>query len=169
MMELILHIWRATAPVGRLVHVLGLGERAAETHFSCPRAGPPTQPDQKARLRQPKPGTAICHSSGVTEEKGIKPPCDSSFEVRSADIGLYLADTAWPPRAQEWWIHLLWEGSMKDQFLSLSLACTLHRQDVAPLAYAIVPGNRLKLSEYLLQNINYSFRSTVNTLFSFRS
>lgn len=52
MMELLLHVLRAAAPVGRSVHVLGLGQRAAETHF-CPGGGPATQPDQEARLRWP--------------------------------------------------------------------------------------------------------------------
>lgn len=40
-----------------------------------------------------KPGRPIRHSSGVTEENGIESHCDSRFEVRSADIGLYLAHT----------------------------------------------------------------------------
>ena len=52
-MELLLHVLRAAAPMGRQVHVLGLGERAAETHFSCPRGGPATQLDQEAWLRWP--------------------------------------------------------------------------------------------------------------------
>lgn len=64
---------------------------------------------------------------------------------------------------------MLWDGLTKDQLLSSSLDTTFHPQDVVLLVYTVLPGNRPKLSKYLLQNINYSFRSTVNSLFSCRS
>lgn len=70
-MELLLHVLRAVAAVGHSVNMLGWGERAVETQFSCPRGGPAMQPDQEALLRWPKLGTAICNSSGMTREKGI--------------------------------------------------------------------------------------------------
>lgn len=45
---------------------------------------------------------------------------------------------------------------MEDQSLSFNLESTYHHQNVALVLYAILPGSRLELSKYLLQNIKYS-------------
>lgn len=52
-MELLLRVLRAAAAAGRRVHVQGLGDRAAETQFSCLGGGPSAQPHLETQLRWP--------------------------------------------------------------------------------------------------------------------
>lgn len=93
MVELLLHVQRAAAP-GDVGACAGPGAEGSRNPLllSCRRTS--AQPDQESCLRWPKPGTAICHGSGISQEDGINPLCGSGFEVRSADRGLYLADIA---------------------------------------------------------------------------